>query len=88
MVEAQILSQPPISGTVDEVRFDAAGSCTWIKFTDENYGEWCGIFGHGFGTSSNDAVVNDIGQSLENQIRPLDLISSTRCFLFVFDPLN
>jgi len=63
MIEAQILNQPPLSGTVDEVRFDAVGHCTWIRFLDNSYIEWCGIFGHGIGTINNDVSVNDAGQA-------------------------
>ena len=63
MTEVQILSSPPISGTIDEFRFEAIGNCTWVKFIDDTYEEWCGIFGHGFYVNSNDAIVNDNGQA-------------------------
>ena len=58
MTKAQILSLPPVSGSIDEVHFDAVGNCLWVKFVDDECQEWCGVFGAGFGTFSK-AVVTD-----------------------------
>ncbi len=58
MTEAHLLSSPPVSGSIDEVRFDAVGNCLWVKFADDEYQEWCGVFGPGFDTFSK-AVVTD-----------------------------
>jgi hypothetical protein len=48
MSEAHLLSLPPVSGSMNEVRFDAVGTCTWVRFVDDEYNEWCGVFGRGF----------------------------------------
>ena len=60
MSEAHLLSLPPVSGSIDEVRFDAAGTCNWVRFVDDEYQEWCGVFGRGF-TKDVNAVVNRYG---------------------------
>lgn len=41
-----ILDEPPISGTIDEVFFNAIGECTWVLFKD-GFDQWAGVFGRG-----------------------------------------
>lgn len=63
MTQAKLLSQAPLSGTIDEARFNATGTCTWIEFEDDTYNNWCGIFGHGIQTGQSAVTINKIGQS-------------------------
>jgi len=62
MIKAEILSSPPISGSIDEVRFGPLGNCTWVRFTDSNREEWCGVFGPGHAARTA-TVANTAGQS-------------------------
>jgi len=63
MVEAKLLSQIPLSGSIDELRFNATGNCTWVEFTDNSYNSWCGIFGHGVETGHSSVAINSVDQS-------------------------
>ena len=45
-MRADILNNPPVSGTIDEVQFDAVGDCTWVRFSNSSR-EWAGVFGKG-----------------------------------------
>ena len=63
MVEAKLLSEIPLSGSIDELRFNATGNCTWVEFTDDSYNSWCGIFGHGVETGHSSVAVNVASQS-------------------------
>ena len=49
---ARLLESIPISGSVDEVRFDALGDCTWVEFGDLD-SRWVGVFGRGHTTLSS-----------------------------------
>jgi len=40
----ECLTIPPVSGSIEEVRFDAIGECCWFKFTQCGE-EWSGVFG-------------------------------------------
>jgi len=44
MMEAEILNQRPISGVYEEHSFSASGNTLWVKFIDEEYLEWVGVF--------------------------------------------
>lgn len=46
MPTAQIIRERPMA-TIPEVTFDAYGNCLWILFEDDDFREWCGIFGAG-----------------------------------------
>jgi hypothetical protein len=46
-MDAEILSTIPLSGSFDELRFDAKGDSTWVKFLSDDGTEWCGVFGTG-----------------------------------------
>ena len=47
-MEFEILSKPPISGTVVERHFNvSAASNLWVKFMDPEGDEWVGVFGNG-----------------------------------------
>lgn len=46
MPTAQIIRERP-RATIPEVTFDAFGNCLWILFEDDDFREWCGIFGAG-----------------------------------------
>ncbi|MBU1168120.1 MAG: hypothetical protein KKD44_01010 [Proteobacteria bacterium] len=52
-MNAEILTSHPLSGEFDELYFDSFGDTTCVKFEDDNYLEYCGIFGGGFGGGSN-----------------------------------
>jgi hypothetical protein len=41
-----LLPEIPISGTYEEVKFDARGECLWVKF-DLHSEIWVGTFGRG-----------------------------------------
>ncbi len=51
-MEAEILNTQPVSGQYPEHAFNAYGNCLWVKFTDSDLMEWCGIFGAGSGGTS------------------------------------
>ena len=59
MASAEVLRFRPISGTFPEIPFDAHGNTTWVKFTDDRFDEWCGIFGAGINSSSVVACSTD-----------------------------
>ncbi len=62
MSAAAILASPPISGSIDEVHFESIGNCIWVRFSTNNAGEWCGVFGHGPGPTADTAVINRNGE--------------------------
>ena len=62
MPRVEVLTTPPISGTVDEVRFDAVGDCSWVRFADAVGAQWCGVFGPGC-VRGRAAAVNPDGQA-------------------------
>ncbi len=43
-MEAKILSRPPISGEYEEHSFVVSGNTLWVKFMDDEYLEWVGVF--------------------------------------------
>ena len=46
MSTAEIIRERPASA-IPEVAFDAYGNCLWVLFEDDDYRQWCGIFGAG-----------------------------------------
>src|SRR6476620_10313185 len=46
MPTAEIIRERPASA-IPEVAFDAYGNCLWVLFEDDEYRQWCGIFGAG-----------------------------------------
>ncbi len=46
-MEAEILTKPPLSGDYEEHDFSGSGNTLWVKFFDEEWTEWCGVFGLG-----------------------------------------
>jgi hypothetical protein len=46
MSTAEIIRERPAS-PIPEVTFDAYGNCLWVLFEDNEYCQWCGIFGSG-----------------------------------------
>jgi hypothetical protein len=46
MATAEIIPERPASA-IPEVAFDAYGNCLWVRFEDDDYRQWCGIFGAG-----------------------------------------
>ncbi len=44
-MRAKILDSTPVSGDFTEVEYHARGDCLWVKFTDDDMTEWCGVFG-------------------------------------------
>ena len=60
MASAELFRFRPISGMFPEKDFDATGKTTWVKFTDDDLDDWCGIFGTGL-TSSCVVTCSTIG---------------------------
>jgi hypothetical protein len=52
MASAELLRVRPQSGQFPERQFDAFGNTTWVKFTDDAFEEWCGVFGAGTNAAS------------------------------------
>jgi hypothetical protein len=46
MPTAEIIRERPASA-ISEVAFDAYGNCLWVLFEDDEFRQWCGIFGAG-----------------------------------------
>src|SRR5262245_33807820 len=46
MSTAEIIRERPASA-IPEVTFDAYGNCLWVLFEDDEFRQWCGIFGAG-----------------------------------------
>lgn len=46
-MRVEVLSEPPISGSVIETHFDCVGDCTWVTFEPDSGGAWAGAFGDG-----------------------------------------
>ncbi|MEM7430349.1 MAG: hypothetical protein AAF351_00290 [Pseudomonadota bacterium] len=57
-VRAEILDKAPLSGVFTEVEYDARGDCLWVKFTEDDLTEWCGVFGQG-GFNVNEVLVHN-----------------------------
>lgn len=62
-MEAEILDRPPLSGDFEEHNFSGSGNTLWVKFLDESYLEWVGVFGQS-GISSYNAVLQVPGEPL------------------------
>jgi len=82
----EILANIPESGSIDEVRFDASGDCTWVKFLDSDYTDWVGVFGHGWGggqdaqqNTNGVAFVLSNGQGYVIDVNSRTLLSKTEC---------
>jgi hypothetical protein len=43
-MDAEILNSPPVSGEYEEHSFAVSGNTLWVKFLDEAYLEWVGVF--------------------------------------------
>jgi hypothetical protein len=56
-MNSTILTSIPISGSVEEVHFDARGECTWVEFERKDK-RWVGVFGKG-------SIVPDINQAIQ-----------------------
>ena len=52
-MKATVLSTIPLSGSVDEVRFEAPGDGTWVEFDDKEGDRWVGVFRHGMPTGKS-----------------------------------
>ena len=46
-MEAEILKTPTLSGDYEEHNFSTSGNTLCVKFTDDEYLEWCGVFSLG-----------------------------------------
>jgi hypothetical protein len=55
-MNVELLRQPPVSGSIPERWFDAAGPCTWVRFEPSIASAWAGVFGAG-GVVRSSAVV-------------------------------
>ena len=85
-MKPEILTNIPESGSIDEVRFDASGDCTWVKFLDSDYIDWAGVFGHGWGggqdahqNANGVAFVLSNGQGYIIDVNSRNLLSKTEC---------
>lgn len=52
-MEAEILDRPPLSGDFEEHNFSKSGNTLWVKFFDEEYIEWVGVFSQSGWSSYN-----------------------------------
>lgn len=83
-MDAILLKNRPPSGELDELWFDAQGETISVKFEDQDYLEYCGIFGGGFGNRSDlawfdkFAFVISIGQGYIIDIAERKLIHKTK----------
>lgn len=55
-MEAVILDQPPLSGDFEEHDFSKLGNTLWVKFFDEEYLEWVGVFSKSEWSSFNTVI--------------------------------
>lgn len=62
-MEAEILDRPPLSGDFEEHNFSKSGNTLWVKFLDEEYLEWVGVFSQS-GWSSFNTVLRVPGKKL------------------------
>lgn len=46
-MRVELCEHAPVSGSAQERRFDAVGSCTWVRFVTDDGDEWAGVFGRG-----------------------------------------
>lgn len=75
---------PPQSGDFEELRFDAFGDCTWVRFEDHTGLEFCGVFGGGIGNRSSLALLGDrvfvisAGQGYIFDIRSRSVVHRTK----------
>jgi len=81
-----LLNNIPESGSIEEVRFDANGDCTWVKFQDSDYLDWVGVFGMGWGggedaiqISDNLAFVLSSGQGYFIDVNARKVLGKTDC---------
>jgi len=86
MMKSEILKNIPESGSFEEVRFDAFGGCTWVKFQDSEYIDWLGVFGYGWGggaaianNSNGVSFVLSNGQGYIVDINSRKLLHKTEC---------
>jgi hypothetical protein len=55
-MDAEILTQPPISGEYEEHNFMVSGNPLWVKFMDDECLEWVGIFEKSEWKSTNSVI--------------------------------
>jgi hypothetical protein len=56
-MNVKVLSKPVLSGSNEEVYFEASGDCTWVLFEDEET-DWAGVFGRGLRNENSVASFN------------------------------
>jgi len=93
-MNARILNQIPISGSVEEKHFDVVSKCKWFLFEDEKYSQWAGVFGNGFlgGTdvcitkkgaafvlANGQGYIIDVNQKLQVHKTECDYLKSAIC---------
>jgi len=52
-MEAEVLHKPPVSGKYEEHNFSNPGNTVWVKFFDQDWVEWCGVFNLGLCAGSS-----------------------------------
>lgn len=55
-MEAEILERPPQSGDYEEHIFSKSGNTLWVKFFDDEYIEWAGVFSQSGWSSFNTVI--------------------------------
>lgn len=56
-----LLNNIPKSESFEELRFNAEGDCTWVKFQDSEYIDWIGVFGKGWNDGGEDVIPINYG---------------------------
>lgn len=85
VVNAEMLKSRPQSGQFPELHFDAYDETISVKFEDQNYSEFCGVFGGGFGSRcdlaqiSGRAFIISFGQGYIFDIERRELVHKTEC---------
>lgn len=59
-MNAVLLKARPLSGEFEELYFDQNDEMISVKFEDDDYLEYCGVFGGGFGSYSNVIVLDGL----------------------------
>lgn len=84
-MKAEILKIRPLSGQFPELHFDAYDETISVKFEDQNYSEFCGVFGGGFGSRCDLAQIGwlafviSFGQGYIFDIEKRELVHKTDC---------
>ncbi len=59
-MNAVLLKSRPLSGEFEEIYFNLSDEVISVKFEDQEYLEYCGVFGGGFGSYSNVIALDEL----------------------------